>query len=281
MSTPAEATSSRLRTAIFAPLSDEGRAQMVVSRLVRAIAVGALVDGERLPSESELATLFGVAVVTVREALGELRDRGLIVTLRGRSGGSYVHSSHGAVEESSARALMHMPRVTLTDLGVLYAVISSACAEYACRRATETELHVVHEVLLHARDLPPGQWRRRITDVQLELAALSQSVNLTSEHVRVQTEFTPLLALQDVDAAQRAMTHDALIAQVEAISTRDADKARLIVSDSIKASVRWLSLFQAELLALPEGSSLQALLEARRRGTEADAAVLHTKGANA
>src|SRR6188768_4207710 len=57
---------SRARNAIFAPLSDVGRAGQVEQRLTEAIRSGVLVEGERLPSEAELAGRFGVAVVTVR-----------------------------------------------------------------------------------------------------------------------------------------------------------------------------------------------------------------------
>lgn len=262
--------SSRLRTAAFAPIGDEGRAELVETRLVQAISSGALVEGERLPSETELSSLFGVAVVTVREALGTLRHRGLIETRRGRNGGSFVRSTLGSVAEVNARALLDMPRVALADLGVLYEAIASACAEYACLRATSEELDAVQRVLVDARDLPAEGWRRRITDVQLELAALSQSVRLTSEHVRVQAEFTPLLALQDLDPAQRHFTHDSLLAQIDAIRRGEVQEARAVVRASIRGSIRWLGAFRAELLARPAGAELRDTLEAYR--VRADAA---------
>ena len=169
----------------------------------------------------------------------------------------------------TAQWLTRLPRLALADLGVLYATISSACAEYACLRATEEELEVVHRVLLEARELPAAAWRRRITDVQLELASLSQSVRLTSEHVRVQTEFTPFLALQDADTDQRHRAHDALVAQVEAIRAGDVERARAVVRGSVRDSVRWLSVFRAELLALPEGASLREALDRRAAGASA------------
>ena len=260
-----QSTSSRMRMAAFAPIGDEGRTEAVEARLVRAISTGALIEGERLPSEAELAQLLGVAVVTVREALDRLRSRGLIETRRGRSGGSYVRSSEGAVDEINARALMRTPRLALADLGVLYSVISSACAEYACRRATAEELEIVQHVLIEARELPAGAWRRRVTDMQLELAALSQSVRLTSEHVRVQTEFTPFLALQDADIDQRHAAHDALLAQVEAIAAGDAVAAHGIVQASVRAAVSWREAFRADLLAVGEGGDIAPVL-ARRGG---------------
>jgi DNA-binding FadR family transcriptional regulator len=267
-STPS--VSSRLRTAAFAPIGDEGRAELVETRLLRSISTGAFIEGERLPSENELSQLFGVAVVTVREALGSLRHRGIIETRRGRGGGSFVRSSPGIVQEVNARALMAMPRVALADLGVHYEVIATACAEYACLRATPDELDVVLRVLLESRDLGAGAWRRRITDAQLELAALSQSVRLTSEHVRVQTEFTPLLALQDMDARQRRFTHDALITQVEATRDGDVPRTREVVRHSIRGSVRWLGELRTKLLAEASSSDLRATLEKYRAGSGAE-----------
>jgi len=258
---------SRLRTAAFAPIGDEGRAELVETRLVQAISTGAFIEGERLPSEHELAQLFGVAVVTVREALGVLRHRGLIDTKRGRGGGSFVRSSPGVVREVNARTLVAMPRVALADLGVHYEVVVSACAEYACLRATAEELDIVLRVLTEARELPAGAWRRRITDAQLELASLSQSVRLTSEHVRVQTEFTPLLALQDDDLAQRHFTHDSLVAQVDATRAGDVERARAVVRSSIRGSVRWLGELRAELLAR-ENREPRATLEGHRAPSE-------------
>ncbi|KAM9863311.1 FadR/GntR family transcriptional regulator [Leucobacter sp. BZR 635] len=262
------ATPSRLRTAAFAPIGEEGRADMVVSRLVQAISVGAFTEGERLPSENELSTLLGVAVVTVREALSELRHRELIETRRGRNGGSFVRPSQAAVEEVNARALLDEPRVAIADLGVHYEVISAACAEYACLRATEEELQIVADVLAESRDAPVFQWRRRVTEVQLELAALSQSVRLTNEHVRLQTEFTPLLALQDFDDEARELTHAAVVAQVEATKSGDVQLARAAVRESVRGSVRWLIAFRAELLAGSQDSDLRGTLEARRRRRE-------------
>lgn len=262
--TLAQLAPSRLRTAAFAPIGEEGRAELVESRIVQAISAGAFTEGERLPSENELSALLGVAVVTVREALGLLRHRGLIETKRGRNGGSFVCSSHGAVVEVNARSLIAMPRVALADLGVHYETISAACAEYACARATAEELEVVARILAEARDLDTAVWRRRITEVQLELAALSQSVRLTNEHVRLQAEFTPLLSLQDIDAAARGATHESLAAQITATSRGDAGAARAIVHDSVRTSVRWLVECRAELLAAAPGAELHATLEQRR-----------------
>jgi GntR family transcriptional regulator len=53
----------------------------VADHLAARISAGELAPGYRLPGEKELAETYGVAVGTVRQALDELRRRGLVATL--------------------------------------------------------------------------------------------------------------------------------------------------------------------------------------------------------
>jgi GntR family transcriptional regulator len=52
------------------------------------IDAGRLEPDTRLPSEAELSQQYGVARVTVRRAMEQLRERGKVVTVHGR--GTYV-----------------------------------------------------------------------------------------------------------------------------------------------------------------------------------------------
>ena len=49
---------------------------------------GRLKPGDRLPSERDLADQWGVAYLTVRRAMQELRERGLVVSVQGK--GTFV-----------------------------------------------------------------------------------------------------------------------------------------------------------------------------------------------
>lgn len=60
----------------------------LADHIAARIASGELRPGARLPAERDLAAEYGVAYMTVRRAAGELRERGLIVTIHGR--GTYV-----------------------------------------------------------------------------------------------------------------------------------------------------------------------------------------------
>jgi GntR family transcriptional regulator len=58
--------------------------------LAGEIAAGALVPGDRLPTEQDLAAWFGVSRMTLRQALAELARRGLVTRTVGRHGGTFV-----------------------------------------------------------------------------------------------------------------------------------------------------------------------------------------------
>src|ERR687888_112142 len=88
--------------------------------IVQAIAAGQLRPGDRLPSEAEQARGFQVSRATVREALRSLADAGLISTVRGRGGGSFVNRlDSGPVERNLSEAmgvLLHVDAISLSEL---------------------------------------------------------------------------------------------------------------------------------------------------------------------
>ena len=53
----------------------------VADHIAARIASGELRPGARLPGERDLGTEYGVAYLTARRAIRELRERGLVVTL--------------------------------------------------------------------------------------------------------------------------------------------------------------------------------------------------------
>jgi GntR family transcriptional regulator len=58
--------------------------------LADAIVTGRLAPGDRLPTEQDLAAWLGVSRMTLRHALAELAQRGLVIRAVGRSGGTFV-----------------------------------------------------------------------------------------------------------------------------------------------------------------------------------------------
>lgn len=218
--------------AVFAPLPAEGRAEAVRRRLGEAIALGLLPDGSMLPPESDLADRFGVATVTVREALGTLRDDDLIVTRRGRGGGSFVKAPRDGGRAALLARLTRVGLGELRDLADHYCAISGHCAALAATRADPDDVERLRRLAALRPDPgePSGTPRQEGT-FHLELAATAQSARLTREEMVLQREIGPVLWLADAEAVTEGRRgHDAI---VEAIATGDAAAARACAEDHV------------------------------------------------
>jgi DNA-binding FadR family transcriptional regulator len=231
-------TTVRART-LFAPLASGGRAETVARRLERAITLGLLLDGERLPPESELAAQLGVSLVTLRDALASLRELGLVETRRGRAGGSFVRAplDGPAGLEHPLRALsLH----ELRDLGDHRAAVAGAAARLAAERALEPEVAALRE---HAARLVPAttvtERRRADARLHVEIAAAAQSPRLTREEMELWAQVGDLvwLPVGESDVAVVAAEHDLL---VDAIERRDGAAARAVAERHVAAETQRL-----------------------------------------
>lgn len=70
--------------------SDRAVFQQIADQIRQLISLGELAPGDRVPSEAELMRHYGVARMTVREALGVIKAEGLVVAEHGR--GVFVRS---------------------------------------------------------------------------------------------------------------------------------------------------------------------------------------------
>ncbi|TNJ44419.1 GntR family transcriptional regulator [Phaeobacter sp. B1627] len=90
--------------------------------LIREIAAGRLVDGQRLAPERELAKSHGTTVRTLRKALSELEKKGMLERVQGS--GNYIRSTHAAPSVYSMFRLElttggGLPTADILDLAVV------------------------------------------------------------------------------------------------------------------------------------------------------------------
>lgn len=238
---------TRARSAIFAPIGDEGRAVRVENRLAEAIRSGMLTDGERLPSEPELAAMLGVATVTAREALVALRAQGLVTTTRGRGGGSFVtRPEHSSFDELGSR-LGAMSRVELRDRGTIYLILLAGCAELAAQRSDPTDVEGLRLLLVDADEPDVGYWRHADSELYLSVAALTQSARLTREVVRLEADFGALLRMPLSDPPFRAATCERHLALVDAIERQDPEAGRAHVKEHVGDALERLADLHASM----------------------------------
>ena len=216
------------RQAVFSPLDDRaGRTEVVVRRLGNAIALGLLADGERLPPEADLATTLGVATVTLRDALADLRERGLVETRRGRGGGSFVRVHRDALADLSRTRLQEVSSTDLRELGDLHAGLAGTAALLAAARATGSELTRLADLCDRLAAARTTTEQRRLDGRWwIELAAAAQSVRLTRFEIDLQVELGLLAwASHEPDAvlSRRVRSHRRVVA---ALAERNGAAAR-------------------------------------------------------
>jgi GntR family transcriptional repressor for pyruvate dehydrogenase complex len=223
--------------AVFAPLTQPGRAEAVTRRLRDAIVLGVLGDGEQLPSEVDLAESLGVAPVTARESLQALRELGLVTTKRGRGGGSFVCAPDNPDAVLVRTRLAELSLVDIRDFGDFYRAIAGAAAD----------IERLREVGVR-RAVDPGGSRRAEAQFHLEVAAATQSARMTSEELRLQAEFGPLLWLSMASADGRERSESDHAGIVDAIAAGDTALARALTDEHVGRAIDSVIRMRLELL---------------------------------
>lgn len=229
------------RNAVFAPVADgSARREVIARRLGGAIALGLIGDGEQLPSEQELATSFKVSTVSLRDALADLRARGLVVTRRGRGGGSFVQRSTEALQALSHERHAELAATDLRELGDVHSAVAGTAARLAAARASEREVERLRDLTRRMRDAEDQSALRRLDGrFFIELAAAAQSVRLTRQEVDLQGELAQLSWVQAGEDS-RADLSRGRAAVVAALAGRQPDRARRLVEEQLAEQTRLL-----------------------------------------
>jgi GntR family transcriptional repressor for pyruvate dehydrogenase complex len=111
---------------------------------------GALINGERIPSERELAELVGVSRASIREALRELELRGLLDRRPGR-GTVVVDMQRPSLDAGLLGSLDDAGRL-LREVMDFRSVVEPPIAERAAARGTPAELTELARLVSEAED---------------------------------------------------------------------------------------------------------------------------------
>jgi DNA-binding FadR family transcriptional regulator len=197
--------------------------------IVQAIATGQLRPGDRLPSELEQARGFRVSRAAVREALRSLVEMGLVTTVQGRGGGSFVNRVDAdPVARNLGEAmdvLLHLDAINIAELLEARRALEGVCARLAAERRSAAHLREIEAVVEDARDpaLSDEAWLE--LDVRFHRAVATSAENrvlmvpLSALHAIVQPRLNeairPLIVRDAID-----IEHGAILAGI-----RDRDGA--------------------------------------------------------
>ncbi|MEJ7636066.1 FCD domain-containing protein [Aeromicrobium sp.] len=196
-----------------------------VEVLATSIRLGIHPDGSTLPPERELAERLGVSRSTLRDAIGALRDAGLLTTRRGRGGGSVVDFRP---EEPGSSPILDRPREELLDaLGFRRIVEPGAAHAAAGRPLTDQQAAMLRASLDQVTSASSKALHRQADSLfHLAIASLTDSPMLIDAVTSVQIRLHDMLAaipVLDRNIAHSRQQHAAI---AEAILAGDATRAR-------------------------------------------------------
>lgn len=233
-----------------------GRADQVSYQIETAILMGILTEGDRLPTESALASDLGISPITLRQSLAALRTKGLIETSRGRSGGSVIRRRIELTDTQLRHKLRDTSTESLRDLGDLAAAIASMSARLAASRADPQNVDHLEDLAKRHREAVDGRVRRRMDSrFHVAISIASQSSRLTSAALQLEAE---LMTLWWGDPGQAGNNDEPLeqhLAIVDAIRNRDGDAAAKAAERHSRSETEYLIEQHLGLTMQAEGSA--------------------------
>jgi GntR family transcriptional regulator, transcriptional repressor for pyruvate dehydrogenase complex len=177
--------------AIFEPVQPPTTFEETVARLGTAIKLGLLAPGSRLPAERDLADELGISRSTLRQAITTLVQSGLLVSHRGRGGGTFVADSPPLTVAPGHEDWDWMRGVL--DYRV---AVETGAVVLAAERATEADLTAMSklvETMAGAKGFE--DYRRADIRFHIALAEAARSPRLVVAMTEVQGDMSELIAL--------------------------------------------------------------------------------------
>lgn len=167
----------------FQRVHAEKIADAVVRQIEQLILRGILRPGERLPAERELSERLGVSRPSLREALADMQDRGLLVSRAGA--GVFVTEVLGSAFAAPLVALFGKHDEAVLDYLSFRRDMEGLAAERAAEHGTDGDLAVIQTLMdkmeaAHQKRNPSDEAR---LDADFHLAIIEASHNVIMLHM--------------------------------------------------------------------------------------------------
>jgi len=167
----------------FEPIQQEKLSVGVVRQIEGLILRGILRPGERLPSERELSERMGVSRPSLREALGDLQERGLLASKAGA--GVFVADVLGSAFAPALVKLFASHDEAVFDYISFRRDMEGLAAERAARLGSDMDLKVIDTIFkkmeaAHAKRNPADEAH---LDADFHLAIIEASHNIIMLHM--------------------------------------------------------------------------------------------------
>ena len=208
--------------AVFEPVRPPTTFEETVERLGTAIRLGLLVPGSRLPPERQLASELRISRSTLREALTTLVQSGHLVSVRGRSGGTFVTErpplAEGEEEPLGAQAW------AVLDYRV---AIETGATVLAAERAGPADLERLDALVEKMASATAFEdYRRADIRFHISVAEAARSPRLVRAMTEVQGQMSHLIAL--IAHPEKVLTHSNEQHRRLVVLLHDGDASRAV-----------------------------------------------------
>jgi GntR family transcriptional regulator, transcriptional repressor for pyruvate dehydrogenase complex len=209
--------------------------EVVVQHLRRAIHLGELPPGSKLPPERDLADRLTVSRATIREALRELKGAGYIDIRRGQRGGAYVRE--GLASNDALKRWFAAQGTDLESVSEFRLAVEPLAARRAAARGTPevvAELTELNEQMAGTSEI--GRFRQADLRFHLLIAQAADAalVRHAVEEARAAL-FLPFQLLELEEMRERSVPQHAEI--VDAIAAGDCDRAAEAMERHLRGTV--------------------------------------------
>ena len=222
----------------FYPLESQRSFERVSARIKSAIVDGTLKVGDRLPSETELASRFAVSRQTVREALRTLEQTGFLATPRkGAMGGTTVENTIGHAIGSLFVDALRMESVSIEEVNVARKAIEGVIVGFAIENADAGDIELLQENLVQSNALIAAGGMSTDLDLEFHRLVAQASGNPVFEVVAGAILFVMqgiLMRSPPTVAMSRCATECHRLF-VEAMKRKDVELGRKIMLEHLEA----------------------------------------------
>ncbi|MBK6467861.1 MAG: FCD domain-containing protein [Paracoccaceae bacterium] len=167
----------------FLKVTPEKLSSSVVRQIEQLILRGILRPGERLPAERELSDRLGVSRPSLRDAIAELSDRGLLTSRAGS--GVFVAEVLGSAFSPALTQLFASHEEAVFDYLAFRRDMEGLTADRAARFGSDTDLKVIDTIFrkMEAAHLKRDPTDEAELDAQFHMAIIEASHNVIMLHM--------------------------------------------------------------------------------------------------
>jgi DNA-binding FadR family transcriptional regulator len=223
----------------FVKAEGRDRRELVTDQLIAYIAANKNVAGTRLPTESELAGMFGVSRTVIRESMRSLQATGVVRIEQGR--GTFV-SEHPFAQPFNVWASLNVHRVT--ELFEVRIILEGETASRAAVRPGDKHLSELEAQLNIAQSLADaGEWLASIdSDREFHrLIARMAGLPMLEEMLQVTVPYWAQINAKFGDEANRESRVRLMVGEhravFEAVAAADPAGARTAMERHLRNSL--------------------------------------------